>query len=187
VTDAHLDRRLSNTSAGVTTSFDGSQTIWTLPYSVATDGSQGALAVYAGAPAGLLQTSRPAPNQIAAFGNYTGAPVSIGVLYTFSYTPTRIYLRGEGDAAETGGRLQLRWVDVRFTGTTDLSVTSEATGRQPLTRTHASETPAEGAVRVSLMARNDTVRLNFTDTSPGPCAVYAIDWEGYYHARSKRV
>jgi hypothetical protein len=186
----YLDRRLSNDSPGVTAAYDGtSTTTWTLPYAVAVNGSQGTLVVCRRSPALLLPVTRPAPNQIAVtgYGDLTAADVYIGILYNFLYQPTRIYLRGEDGTPEVGGRMRLNSINVHYADTTDMTITVATTGRAPRNTPMSAPTPENGKVPVSIQARHDTVEVTIENNTPGPCALLGIEWEGFYHTRSKRL
>lgn len=183
---AFLDRRLEGTSLGVAMVASASSTTYTLPYAVAVDGSEGELIVVRQDTGQILSSSRPAPNQIRADGNLTGVPVYIGILYDFLYIPTRIYLRSEGGTPEQTGRLQLRYLDVRYSESTDLSVTVGSTGRSDHMQVIDIPEPDTGFLHLPVMAQNTQTSLTISDRSPGALRVVGLDWEGFISTRAKR-
>src|ERR1043166_2369017 len=130
----YLDRRVSNTTPGVSAAYNAgtNTTTWTLPFNVATNGSEGVLQVVKrGTTITLLTSTRPAANQIAVTGqgDLTAASVYIGVQYEFRYKFSRLYFRNRDEEPETLGWLTLRYVDVLYHDTTDFNVVITLDGR----------------------------------------------------------
>lgn len=182
----YIDRRVTGTSTGVSQSFSAGSTTWTLPYSVATNGSEGVLVVARQDSSALLTSTRPAANQIRVTGDYTAIPVFIGVLYQFKYTLSRIYLRDPQTLkAETRGRTQVRVLTIHYTDTADLTVTVTPVGTPAKTYSKTNATPASGKLRVPVLAENTQVTIEITSSSAGPLFLSGIDWEGTFSNRGK--
>lgn len=188
----YLDRRLTETSTGVSSNYDSGadKTTWTVPYEVATDGSEGDLVVVRrdGSPE-VYSVTRPAVNKVAVSGkgDLTGVQVYIGVKYTFEYDPTPIFLRDRQGRVDDRGRLQLRYVDLRYHKTTDLEVTVSSTGRSDQVYTVDVDSPEEGSLRIPVAARNTYTSFVFKNDTPGGCAISRLTWEGDLTTRSRRL
>lgn len=183
----YLDRRLTELTAGVTVGFSGGNTTWTLPYQVATDGSQGTLMVVLRSPLTILATTRPASNQIRAVGDYRTLPVYIGVQYEFRYKLSRLFFRDSNETPETNGRLALKFLDVFYRDTTGFDVVVTPVGRSARTLTVAFALPTEGQTRVAIQSENKQTDIELVNSTPGVCSFTSVDWEGYFSQRDKRV
>lgn len=192
----YLDRRVDAeaTASGVilfdtAPVFAGGYTTWTLPYSVATDGSQGTVVVVNGALEGALTVSRPSPTTVRALGDYTNALVYVGIQYQFTYNPSTIYIRkdnGQGEA-ETAGRLQLRKIVLSYNETTQFSVIVTPLGRSARTHTFLASAVESGLFTVPVLCQNTQADISIINNTPGPCAISEIDWEGWFTNRGRRV
>lgn len=136
-------------------------------------------------------------------GNWTGANVTVGQIYTFKYTLSPITLRsqsaGGGQKSDTEGRLQIRKVAFNYadTGFFDIKVTPE--GRDTNTYTYSGKKIGQdsgiigtwnistGRFQVPVVTRNTTVDISIENISPLPCSILSADWEGMYVKRSKSV
>ena len=184
---ANLDRRITEATSGVSASYAAGVTTWTLPYAVATDGSEGTLCVVKASPWTVLETTRPAANQVAyAGGNLVGVPVYIGIIYPTTSTLSRLYQRDKDDKAETRGNLTLRYLTIFYEDTTDLTVTVASTGRASRTYTLAYNEPTSGKLQVPLLGRNDELTITLSSTGSGTVGFSGLDWEGTYHVRNQR-
>ena len=136
-------------------------------------------------------------------GNWVGASVTIGQVYTFKYTLSPITLRtqsaGGGQKSDTEGRLQIRKVAFNYadTGFFDIKVTPE--GRDANTYTFSGKKVGQdsgtigtynistGRFQVPVISRNTTVDISIENSSPLPCSFLSADWEGMYVKRSRAV
>ncbi len=195
---AFLDRRVDSEStpsgmllAGEASSYDAMSdtTTWTLPYAVATDGSQGGVSVVNRTSSTVYTTTRPSLTTVAVtgHGDLTGALVYVGQPYEYTVTPTQVFLRGGQEAAELAGRLQLRYLDLYYNETTDLMVTVTPLGRQTRTYVVASALPVSGKLHISIQCQSKDAAVVIKDSTPGPSAVSELDWEGWYTSRGRRV
>lgn len=183
----YLDRRLTNTSVGVSVAFSGGVTTWTLPYSVATNGSEGTLVVCTTSPTALLTTTRPSATQIAAVGNYSAAAVYIGVTYQFRYKLSTIYHRDQYGKPQRRGRLTLRFMKLLYARASQLSllISREGRAQEVCVKTHA--TPSDGEFDNSVQALSDTTVLEVVCDGPGGCSLTGLDWAGTFIKNTTRV
>lgn len=183
-----MDRRLSETSSGVTSVYAGGSTTWTLPYTVAVDGSEGELRVALRDTAVLLTSTRPAANQISvAGGDYRTRPVYIGVLYPFEYVPTVPYLRDSKGEPDLTGRLLLHRMVVLLSETTDVSVTVRRAGRPKQVVSKTLTRAQDVELTVPIHAKNKDARIEITSTTPGARALTGLVWQGEQQTRYRRV
>ncbi len=186
---AFLDRRVRETSPGVTVAYNAGTdtTTWTLPYSVAVDGSEGTLVVGRIGTGAPLVATRPSATTIAVAGeNLSVVPVFIGVLYKFYHELSPVYLRdSEGRAKQ--GRLTVRTLTVRIIRTSDLTITVTPYGRTSYNYALNGATPDDGNFRVPVYCRNEAATIALWDETSGGCRISGVMWEGTYHSRSRSV
>lgn len=136
-------------------------------------------------------------------GNYVGAQVTVGQVYTFKYRLSPITLRQQaatgGQKSDTEGRLQIRKVAFNYadTGFFDIKVTPE--GRETQIYTYSGKkigqdsgkigtfTVSTGRFQVPVVTRNTTVDISLENSSALPCSFLSADWEGMYVKRSRAV
>lgn len=141
----------------------------------------------------LLTSTRPAANQIRVTGDYTAIPVYIGVLFTFYCKLSNIYLRSDllnaetrgRTTAETRGRTTLRYLEVRYTDTTEFTVTVTPVGTAAKTYSRTSTTPASGTLRIPVHARNEQVTIEINSATCGPVFISGFDWYATVTLRGK--
>lgn len=204
---SHLDRQVTNSTPGVSASFGGSTTTWTIPYSVATDGSQGTLTICRSdtntwfgdalqpVNSGVAVT-RPASNQIAVTGagNLTAVPVLIGLLYPMTWELSTIYFRNQKGGADQRGRLRLGYIEFSYEPMTDVTITVTPQGRSPYSYVFHDPTaqqfqaPADLEIapfRVPVQCRNEDATIVLSNNTPGSTRIVAWDWEGMLVVRSR--
>lgn len=197
-TDPFLDRLISSASLEVSADYDAieDETTWTLPYEVATDGSEGNLMAADAASGNSIGTTRPAANQIRAAGDLTAASLVFGVAYEMSHTLSTIFQRNrQTGEAEQRGRLQLHYLSVSYEDTNRFVVEVTPDGRNMLTYIFFSEVltpPVEtstGKLRVPILCRNDKVTIVLTDAGESlkPLHLTHLDWIGNYTAPGARL
>lgn len=184
---AYLDRRVATSSPSYNPA-TGENT-YTLPYEIPTDGSGGPLLVVNRDTGAIYTPTRPSNTQavVAGVGSLSGVPVYIGQPYTFRWTASTLYVRGDNGLAETGGRLQLKCVDVFYQNTTDLKATVTPQGRPSHDYIIDVPVPADGMLRLPVLAQNIQATLTFVNDTPGPCALDSIDWTGDFTGRGRRI
>jgi hypothetical protein len=181
-----LDRRITSAFAGVSPTFSAGETTWTLPYSVATNGTAGVVQVV-DAAGNVLTTSRPSATTVKATGDYTAQTVTIGLQYLFEVDPSTLYMRDRDGVAETRGRTQVRSITLTYSRTRGFTVTVTPTGRTAKTYTVSKATETEGELRVPVQAENEQVSITITNATPFPTRLTGLDWEFLYTARGQRV
>jgi hypothetical protein len=190
-TVSRLDRRVKGDA--ISSGFAGSTLTFTLPYKIASDGSEGTLVVARISTGLTVPYTRPAINQVAV-ANVPNTPADfyIGVQYTFRYRLSTILKRSSDRSGrpivDTRGRLIVRYLLLKLHETTDLAVTVLLKGRALKTTTYrntAPDLPAE--FRVPVQGRNTTATIEFVDSSPGICYVDGLDWEGTHVTTTTRV
>lgn len=182
---AHLDRRVSNPAAV----FGSGHTDWTLPYAVATDGSEGAVSVVNTSTNEVYTTTRPTTTtvRVTSATDLSAAPVYVGQPYHYQYDPTQFFIRSGEAATETAGRLQIRFITIFYRQTTDFTVTVSPLGRTPKVYTVSHDEPTDGELTIPIMCRNTNVELSITNDTPGPCALSEMDWEAWFTSRGRRI
>jgi hypothetical protein len=184
---AYLDRRLSSASSSYSAGTD--TTTWTLPYEVATNGSQGVVSVVNRTTGVVYAVTRPLATTVAVTGqgDLTGASVYIGVQYGFRVQLSPTYVRDNNGQALTSGRLQVRYMDLQYNDTTDLTVTVSPNGRTAVEYTVDEDEPTNSNIRFPVLCQNTEVTVEIANDTPGPCYLSSIDWEGWFTTRSRRI
>lgn len=181
--DVHLDRRFEMTAG----TYNGSVTSWALPYSAPVDSSEGEIVVVRQDTGEELVCSRPSASTVAVAGNYSAVAVSIGVRYTWEYTPTTLFLRDEAGRPVLQGRLTVRYVDIGCGDATGIETILAVRGRADNTSVLPAVGPDGDSIRVPVHAHNTDVTLTLRDSTSGPCTLLGLAWEGTYINRSKAV
>lgn len=178
----YLDRLVTNYTPTVLMSWNGTVATWTIPYSVALDGSEGTLVMIRAdtfLPLGAIQT---APNQfsIATVVDLTALDVFIGVTYESLYRLSTIFPRKQDQAqtAETRGRLNVGFLGVTLEDSTDLTVRVSGDGRNPIDNVFKQASPTDAKVRVPVMGKNDRTTIELLTDTYGPFNLAEIVWEG---------
>src|SRR5690606_10070390 len=122
--------------------------------------------------------------------------------YTFRYKFSPMMIRsgdGQGQRADTVGRLQVRNMQVNFAETGYFQAQVTPFGRGTYTYTYTGKTlglPSaalgaigieDGRFRFPVQSQNTTVEIELVSDSPLPCAFMSADWEGFYVRRSQAV
>jgi len=134
-------------------------------------------------------------------GDITGNDLVVGQKYTFSYVFSPITVRveqGNGQKADTEGRLQIRKFAVNYAESGFFEVNVTPQGRQPYNYRFTGRvlgvsallggisTPT-GKFSVPVLSQNIGTTIELTSDSPLPCAFLSADWEGFYVKRSSPV
>lgn len=190
-TVSRLDRRVKGDA--ITSGFVGSTLTFTLPYKIATDGSEGTLVVARISTGLIVASTRPAINQVAVTGvPNTPADFYIGVLFTARYRFSTIMKsavnRSGQSIVDARGRLILHYLKLKFHETTDLSVDVALDGRSVKHYTYRNTSPDRPATfKFPVQGRNTTATIDIIDTSPGIFYVDAAEWEGTHVVTTTRV
>lgn len=188
---SRLDRRVKGDA--ITNGFAGSTITFTLPYKIATDGSEGTLVVSRISTGLIVASTRPAINQVAV-ANVPNTPADfyIGVLYTMRYRFSTIMKRATNRSGQSivdaRGRLILRYLKLRLQDTVSLLATVTLDGRTARSYAYANPTPDKATeFRFPVQGRNTTALIEITDTSPGTVSLDAAEWDGTHVVTTTRV
>jgi hypothetical protein len=177
-----LDRQKAYSSgslaAGVTT--------WTLPYSVATDGSEGTVQVVL-SDGTVLTTTRPTATTVAATGDYSATAVTIGLRYEFRGQLSTIYLRNADytgiPRADSRKRLQLQRVRFTHEDTYKYDVLVQGSERSEVTYAFSSSSADSGDHSAPVLSNNELVTIKLKSLYPLPVWITGMEWEGQFKAR----
>ena len=203
---SHLDRKVTNTTPGVTSAFGGSTTVFTLPYNVNVDQTtQGHLTIartdtnvwfedMAQAVNAGVSVTRGSSNtlSVTGAGDLTAVPIVIGIIYTSSFALSTIYQRNQQGGAEQRGRLRLGYLNVSYAPMTNVTVTVTPQGRSPYQYvfydpTAQNDAPENYPWHVPLQCRNEDSTIAFSDSTPGSFRIVMLDWEATLSLRSRAV
>jgi hypothetical protein len=186
---ANLDRRLKGNQFPITWTgvVAGAQT-WTVPYSIATDGSQGVLAVARISTGELLASTRPSATEVRVTTSVDlSADVYVGILYPQTYEFSTVYYRRDG-VPDTRGRLNLTYASLLFSEANDITIEVTPQGRSTYTYVFRSAAGQnDGRFKFPVQARNEGLTIKLTNSKPGACRIVGLDWEGNYTTRSRRL
>lgn len=163
-------------------------TTWTLPYAVAVDGSEGEVVVVRNDTGEILTTTRPSTTTVmVADEDLSGVSVTIGIAYEFRYTFSTLYPRSREGQADTRGRLQLRNGRLRYSRSVQFNVEVTPEGRAVRTVPFAASEIESGNFRFPIITRNEGTTIEVVNSSPFPCIITGLDWEGLLVNRSRRI
>jgi hypothetical protein len=186
---SHLDRRLTESGTGVYNA-GTNLTTWTLPYAVATNGSQGSVVVVSRSTYEILGSGRPSTTSVTAVGDHNNDDVYIGILYSFDYTFSRLYKRDDEGLAETDGRTKMSYFTLFYHDSWDFYVNVTVTDRDFSSRFFQTEEAGEqesGSLRFSVMAPTEQVTLQLASDGPNACRFSGAEWEGTYISNKRRI
>lgn len=193
---ALLDRRVSLTgsyNAGT------NLTTWTLPYAYTGTMRVVPLSTFVGQAGSSLQTvTRPSTTTVAATGDYSAGPCVLGIPYTHTYEFSEQFMKDKQQVAVTVGRLQLRYMSLRYDRSGYFEVHVTPTGKDtyvyPYTGKNigtaemiiGSAPISSGEFRFPVKAESSKVKIQIINDSHLPGVFQSAEWEGFYTARSAR-
>lgn len=188
----HLDRRVTESSTGVSVAFDGTKTTWTLPYELAVDGSEGVFSVVRDSTRERLTTTQESTNTVSVVGNYVGVQVHIGVVFDTEWEFSVIYRRNpnRNNQPDIRGRTNIRYLKLHYEDATSFSVVVTAAGRAARTYTFTSADPAvpeSGVFHVPIQAQNTQVTIAVTSSGAGAASFSGYEWEGMVYQRVRNT
>lgn len=188
---SRLDRRVKGDA--ITNGFSGSTITFTLPYKIATDGSEGTLVVARISTGLIVPSTRPGISQVAV-ANVPNTPADfyIGVLYTMRYRFSTIMKRAVNRSGQSivdaRGRLILRYLKLRLHDAVALVAAVTLDGRAARNYTYTNPTPSKPTeFKFPVQGRNTTAVIEITDTSPGTLSIDAAEWDGTHVVTTTRV
>jgi hypothetical protein len=135
-------------------------------------------------------------------GNYTNCDLIVGRKYTFRYKFSPITVKQQVNNAQksdTIGRLQLRTMQINFSGTGYFKVNVTPEGRSTYEYIYSGKTlglPSAtlgvveletGFTKFPILAQNTGVDIEVNSDAPLPCSLLSADWEGMYVKRSRSM
>lgn len=183
----YLDRKVSGLDCSP--SYSAPDTTYTLPYAVATDGSEGTVVVV-GSDGTAYTVTRPSTTSVKVSGVDTSLlSVTIGLQYTFyvklSPLMYRPALRFGDESVTRMGRLQMRWIDLWYGDSRYAKVTVTPQGRTAYEYTLALDAIADDRQHIPLLTKNDVV-IEISNDKPLPYFLVGCEFEAFYHVRSQR-
>lgn len=196
----HLDRKQLIKAEDLT--FDGTNTRLSLGW-LPTDGDYAAVvAVDQPKKAGILDPVKVDGAGAYIPGDFSNCDIIVGRKYKFRYRFSPVMIRtqsGQGQKADTVGRLQVRRMQVNYDETGYFQVLVTPHGRDTYTYTYTGKTLGvdssnlgsigieDGTFSFRVNSRNTTVDIEIVSDSPLPCSFTSADWEGMYVRRSQAV
>ena len=126
-----------------------------------------------------------------------GGTVLFGMKYESSITPSRIYVRDQGNRAIGTSQLTIGAMFINFIDSGDFNVDVQAdyayternSGRilGQVSSTIGDFSLTTGSFEVPVRARNDRSRIRIYNDSPYPFTVSDIEWDGLYYKRGSRI
>jgi hypothetical protein len=182
-----LDRRIPSTFSGVNPLFSAGSTTWTLPYSVATDGSEGVVQVVTSTGT-ILTTTRPSATTVAAVGDHTAVLVYIGLTYTWRGQLSTIYVRNSDYSgiprADSRKRLQVQRVRFTHEDTRQYDVKVQGAERPVTTYPFSASAEDSGDHTAAVLSNNELASIKLESAYPFPVWITGLQWEGIFKART---
>jgi len=199
----HLDRRVTEGSTGVSSSYDAgtNATTFTLPYDLGTGVTMQVVTRTSGGTLGgqNLPVTATGADTVTVSGDKTSTPVYIGEQYTLKYEFSELHLqRGKNSySAEpiTAASHRVRYGRLNYGETAFFSVKVTAKGGTPDTYVfngnllNEPETQLgaiglyDGHFQFPVMADHDRVTIELENDSPLPSRFLSCEWESFYHSR----
>lgn len=193
----YLDRRIH---AGIQ-SYGGSvtyvaatdTTTWTVPYTVATDGSQGTLVVCLLDPSMRVpaeDTSRPSTNSVAVqgYGDLRTEEVYLGLLYDTEIEFDAPTFRDREGKTQTGGWLTIRFLEALLESSVYLKAEVTVDGQTVQTHTFNKQVPTDDmGLRAAIQSRADRATIKLLNDTPAGFYITGLDWEGTFTRRNRRL
>jgi hypothetical protein len=200
----HLDRKVQLASTALTYA-SGYTTInlTTLGYTPSTGNYQVVIKSHPSLKPGEIYNVVWDGTTAKVLGNLTGATVSFGRKFTFSYQLSTITVKaaqpGGGQKSDTEGRLQLRKISFNYADAGLFNVLVTPEGRSTYTYTYSgkilgsssstigSYSIESGRFSVPIVSRNIGTSIVLQNDSALPCSFLSADWEGFFVKRSQAV
>jgi hypothetical protein len=184
-----LDRLVSTASGSLTRVFDGTYTVFTLPYEVAVNDSQGGIGLCFWDGRELHAVTRPSATTFRVVGDVSAAVAWAGVKYNTDITLSTLYVRDrETGTPDLRGHLQLRTLRLQYSTAEKITVIVSRPGRTDTTTnfTSALHLPS-GELVVPILTRNTDCSILIRMDSAAADGLTGISWEGTYHVRAARL
>ena len=203
-----LDRRLSDESAGVSSSYSASldQTTFVVPYTQTTAVTTQVVTRQAGAThaGSILAPVSNTGTLVVVEGDHTSTPVWIGEKYDMNYVFSQLNLRSSyaqtanRAVVSAGSSLRMRYGSILFedSGYFKITVTpkDQMAYEYPMTGQILSSSNNQlgqkgiesGNFRFPMMGEYQTLTVAITSDAPFPARLISAEWEANYHTRNRR-
>ncbi len=198
---SHLDRKVNESTSGLTKSYNSgtNQTTITLPYTIdntmemVTRNVTGSSTIAGQVISLVSQTD--GGDEIVVSGDYSSEKFFIGETYTFEYQFSQQYLRTQSNVTGTRsaikeGRLQIKSFNVSYNDTGYFTTSVTPVGRSETTSTFTGDIVDSGTVNgvnledgdftFAVQSRNDKLIVKLLNTSHLPSNFVNAEWLAYY-------
>lgn len=206
----HLDRRISDETAGVTPTYDAvsDTTEFTLPYDIESGQTMQVVTRETATDNGgiILQidsidTAVSGSHTITVNGDQTTTPVWIGEVFTMTYEFSSAALRvptRNGSVSTVEGRFQVRFGNVNYADSSYFKVLVTPDGGTTYTYEFSGSVVGSsslvanqlalvtGTFRFPVASRNTEVTVVIESDAPTPCRLLNAEWLGTYNTRFSR-
>jgi hypothetical protein len=178
-----LDRRVA-----LAATFGGGNSTFTLPYELATDGSEGVVQVVT-ADGTIYTPTRPTTTTAVVTGvDLSAAECTVGIRFDMTVTLSTIYWR---QADHTGQAkpdprktLQLQRLLVSYEDSKQFDVVVQGQERSAATYALALAAARSGLHSVPVLSNNERVTITISSAYATPCWISGAKWEGVHKTRS---
>jgi hypothetical protein len=205
-----LDRKASEAACTVAltnpSGLDAQSTI-TLPYPINSGSDMIVVGRYGTPntiqPGQVITPISTGSNTLVVRGDLTAAKFWVGERYEMLYEFSTQYLKeqppGGGMAVVAGPKLQLRTWTMIFDQSSAFQINVTPRNRDTYTYPYNGIEVGDQSVligepgirtdrfRVPVMTQNIDAQITVTSDSPLPCRLQSAEWEGWYHARARRL
>jgi hypothetical protein len=191
----YLDRRIASSLLSVDYNVTrANETVWVLPFDVATDETEGIVTVVQrsnGEVIATLESSRTGTSTIATSGStadYSGVDAYVGLLYDSEYTFSELHLREDDGFGRRDGRLTIRDMNIAYQDMMDLDINVNPLNSCDITYALDSTAPGtDGEKYVPVGQRTSDVTITLKSTGHGPFTALSAWWDGMYHNRARKI
>lgn len=201
-----LDRRLSDSSSGVGSSYTAGRTTFSLPYIQTPAATTQVVTRQSGATAAgkVLTLVSSTGTSVVVEGDHTSTPVWIGEKYDMTYKFSQLNLRSSHAQTanraivSAGSSLRMRYGTILFedSGYFKVTVTPEDQTAYDYLMTgrilSSSNSPLgvmgieSGNFRFPLMGEHKKLTVEISSDAPFPARLISAEWEANYHTRNRR-
>jgi hypothetical protein len=191
----YLDRRAKQDDTGYSVDYNvtvAGETVWKLPFDVATDNSEGTLVVIQRANGEIIPTlgsTRPGTSLITTSGStadYSGVDVYIGLLFDSIYELSQLYVRDEDGVGIRDGRLTIRDIEVAYTDTMGFDVNVNPLNSCDITYSVSASAPGDDGEKYCAVGQlSSDVTLLVKTTGYNPFNIQSLWWRGNHFIRQK--
>lgn len=145
----------------------------------------------------VLNFTRPTATTARAPGDWVTYETVVGVPYMMAYRLSQVFLRSEKGEPRVGGRLQITGLRMMFRKSGNFTLRISPFKRPPVDRNWRPSATSltitgtsavrDGNVRMAVNSDASTVKLELLNDSPLPSSFHAVEWDGVYATKVKKV